>query len=1133
MTKSNVTLYNFSLLISSTMEEESFRFLTKSNDGNLGFSNENLSIYGEKLLYCAVHNMLKKGNISQKEHNKKTMNTYEVLSNMSDVPLERNKVLNILSNFIDDNGSLINRKKKRQISQINDRLIENPNKKIKKEDEFLTYVKGQCGIHKNVDMAKILSLTKSTLQSKIDTYRRKGGKFDFTNNDKANCEFCIRQECKEADFKVNSIDISTPKRKVEKNRKRLDVFQPEEKSTGQISPFKSNNSRISETPKRKIEEVETTPTNTVSNTKKDDKTFLTPKRKINTDENSPLNNAERSNDFITPKRPISKENPFKKLCLSESEKNEALNDKHNKSTDSINSDQPKSTPDCKENLSSTQVITEEMMNFVQSNCQEHSYAEMAQVFGVKPGTLRKSIIKKKIVYTNFDKDPKKCLFCEGTTKSKLSYSTKSRRMNIVVNSIQRLARQEKKSDEAMISDISSKMFYQQKRKLAEIYKKLGENDENKALLEDFKFSVPNKVAIQFKIKLRLSKSKYNSLRTTLEDYIRLPCYDTLMAEAKFMLPTKEDPLDFKLQGEVVGSYWPALKVAQDAVVDILEVFHGHDPKRVPPELWMLGGFGGDGFGQCNDRMGKDKDKNTASRYVAGMRISRIRGPKDPNSSDPPTEYFVETSQSGASIKPILIAEVKENKETLDLIWKWLQETWKYALKEFTVIFRGEEIKVHFEKPKFIGDGKAYLQLLNLPRAYCFLCSMSCEQGNDIHLCEHGMHIDRNIEDLWNHVEKLMKRWQKDKKTKKSFQDYFSAEMRKFMCGYPTFIVGGFDFENLPTMHFKIHLFDFLKKLAYQMNSRLYTTDFRSVAEIEKEMGKSKVKKAEKQEQKCKKCKKVCKGFLSLKSHIKNKSNVKCFDYYDQFKLFDKVLANAKHEVAFFRKTRKQTLLQSYLAKAKKKYTKDIEEALHIKVNMCKISGQGGSVENGGTTMKYLEIANREKVLDLYYTNHPIHLHEREQLNSLLDQALVIIGVTNSIGQINVEDFGAYVKSALCDWIKNFGKFVHIKSSLHWTMSHVAELITKNDGYTLADYTENTFENWIKSYRFTTDNQARQFGIKENNIDCLNTLYLASRQDVRRNDLVKPKKKKNDRISVKINSFFIKKEEGKRWKFHLD
>ena len=112
MTKSNVTLYNFTLLISSTMEEESFRFLTKTNDGNLGFSNKNLSIYGEKLLYCAVHNMLKKGNISQKEHNKKTMNTYEVLSNMSDVPLERNKVLNILSNFIDDNGSLINRKKK-------------------------------------------------------------------------------------------------------------------------------------------------------------------------------------------------------------------------------------------------------------------------------------------------------------------------------------------------------------------------------------------------------------------------------------------------------------------------------------------------------------------------------------------------------------------------------------------------------------------------------------------------------------------------------------------------------------------------------------------------------------------------------------------------------------------------------------------------------------------------------------------------------------------------------------------------------------------------------------------------------------------------------------------------------------
>ena len=107
--------------------------------------------------------------------------------------------------------------------------------------------------------------------------------------------------------------------------------------------------------------------------------------------------------------------------------------------------------------------------------------------------------------------------------------------------------------------------------------------------------------------------------------------------------------------------------------------------------------------------------------------------------------------------------------------KWFQDTWKNELKVFTVIFRGEEIKVHFEKPKFIGDGKAYLQLLNLPRAYCFLCSMSCEQGNDIDLCEHGMHIDQNVEDLWNHVEKLMKRWQKDKKLRRASKITFQQK----------------------------------------------------------------------------------------------------------------------------------------------------------------------------------------------------------------------------------------------------------------------------------------------------------------------------------------------------------------------
>ena len=81
---------------------------------------------------------------------------------------------------------------------------------------------------------------------------------------------------------------------------------------------------------------------------------------------------------------------------------------------------------------------------------------------------------------------------------------------------------------------------------------------------------------------------------------------------------------------------------------------------------------------------------------------------------------------------------------------------------------------------------------------------------------------------------------------------------------------------------------------------------------------------------------------------------------------------------------------------------------------------------------------------------------------MLDQASVIIGVTNGIGKIKVQDFQDYVKNANMHWLYNFKKFVHIKSSLHLTLGHVAQLIARNEGYTLAGVSENSFESWIKA-----------------------------------------------------------------------
>ena len=89
--------------------------------------------------------------------------------------------------------------------------------------------------------------------------------------------------------------------------------------------------------------------------------------------------------------------------------------------------------------------------------------------------------------------------------------------------------------------------------------------------------------------------------------------------------------------------------------------------------------------------------------------------------------------------------------------------------------------------------------------------------------------------------------------------------------------------------------------------------------------------------------------------------------------------------------------------------------------------------------------NRTNVLDLF---NCINDEERSNLNKMLNQASVIIGVTNRIGKIKVQAFQKYVKNAYMHWMYNFHKFVHMKSSLHWTLGHVAELIAKNEGYIL-------------------------------------------------------------------------------------
>ena len=62
---------------------------------------------------------------------------------------------------------------------------------------------------------------------------------------------------------------------------------------------------------------------------------------------------------------------------------------------------------------------------------------------------------------------------------------------------------------------------------------------------------------------------------------------------------------------------------------------------------------------------------------------------------------------------INIGQFKENEESLDFTWKWIQEQWENELQCFTVNFDNRDIKVHFPKPKVIGDGKSGFEFIHI------------------------------------------------------------------------------------------------------------------------------------------------------------------------------------------------------------------------------------------------------------------------------------------------------------------------------------------------------------------------------------------------------------------------------------
>ena len=113
-----------------------------------------------------------------------------------------------------------------------------------------------------------------------------------------------------------------------------------------------------------------------------------------------------------------------------------------------------------------------------------------------------------------------------------------------------------------------------------------------------------------------------------------------------------------------------------------------------------------------------------------------------------------------------------------------------------------------------------------------------------------------------------------------------------------------------------------------------------------------------------------------------------------------------------------------------------------------------------------------------------------------------------------------IKNTYVHLINAFGSYRKVKSSIHWSLGHIIELLILNRGYSLAEKSENSLEATIKAYRYITKHMARNSSFAENSNDCLKVLNVLSLQSIRKfNSTEKVEKVKDQFESDLIKSFF--------------
>ena len=122
--------------------------------------------------------------------------------------------------------------------------------------------------------------------------------------------------------------------------------------------------------------------------------------------------------------------------------------------------------------------------------------------------------------------------------------------------------------------------------------------------------------------MRLSDTDYEILKKGFAPYVTMSCLKTLRKYTSSLVPK---PQDYIVNDQVIGKFYDPKEVVKNQVIDVLEHFYGLCPEKVPSELWMHGGFVGDGFSGEVERMGGDKDLYTYSRYIIGSKLARFMG----------------------------------------------------------------------------------------------------------------------------------------------------------------------------------------------------------------------------------------------------------------------------------------------------------------------------------------------------------------------------------------------------------------------------------------------------------------------------------------------------------------------------